>query len=91
MTQIVTASATRDGQPLYRQADGSWTPELAQASVLENESDASAQLEAARREEARVCDPYLIDVSRDEGRVVPVSFRERIRATGPTVPLHRSA
>ena len=42
MTQIVTASATRDGQPLYRQADGSWTPELARATVLENESDASA-------------------------------------------------
>ena len=91
MTQIVTASATRDGQPLYRRADGNWTPNLSAANVVDDEGDAKAQLEAARREEARVCDPYLIDVSRDGGRVVPISIRERIRATGPTIALHRSA
>ena len=91
MTQILTASATRDGQPLYRQASGGWTPVLAKARVLDDRDAAASQLDAARREEAMVCDPYLIEVDASQGAPVPVSFRERIRATGPTVPLHRSA
>ena len=91
MTQILTASATRDGQPLYRDASGAWTPQVDAARVLSSESEAAEQLEVARREEAQVCDPYLIDVSESGGKFVPVSFRERIRATGPTIALHRSA
>jgi hypothetical protein len=87
MPRILTASATRDGQPLYRQARGGWTPSLALASVLCDESEAASELDAARDEEATVCDPYLIDVETKGERIVPLSFREQIRATGPTVAI----
>ena len=87
MAQILTASATRDGQPLYREARGGWTPSLALARVLLDNDDAAEQLDEARLEEAKVCDPYLIEVEQQGEQFIPLSFRERIRSTGPTIAL----
>ena len=87
MAKIITANATRDGQPLYRQARGAWTPTLGLARVLDDAGSAEQALDDARAEEAQVCDPYLIDVEQRGTLIVPTSFREHIRSTGPTVAI----
>jgi len=81
----ITGSATNDGRPIYRDPRGAWTDRVVEAAVFEREHDRDEQLEAARREERVVCDPYPIEVERDGERLVPTRLKERIRADGPTV------
>jgi hypothetical protein len=79
---VVTASATADGGPLYLQRDGKWTRQISNAALLDDEEERARMLASAKCDEFTVCDPYLIVVSTPDRR--PVSFKERIRATGPT-------
>lgn len=91
MSLVVTASATQSGQPIYRTAEGAWSPELAAAAVHDEAEAAQRELEAARTQEAVACDPYVIEAIETEGArgptLQPVALKERIRATGPTVAI----
>ncbi len=88
---VVTASATKTGQPVYRAPADTWTERFDAAQSFGERALAEAALEAARREEAVVCDPYLIDAAHaeidGEPRLRPVALKEQIRADGPTVAL----
>lgn len=83
---MITGNATDDGAPIYLRADGSWTRVMADAKASESDELATA-LALAKAQQRIVCDPYVIDVKLVEGRPAPISVRERIRATGPTVLL----
>lgn len=87
---IVTASFTEDGAVAWRRADGSWTRAFTEAGPLEAEADAKALAAAAgQREQRLVSDPYVIEVAFESGDLRPLSARERIRATGPTIRVRR--
>ncbi|MCE2510413.1 MAG: DUF2849 domain-containing protein [Alphaproteobacteria bacterium] len=84
--QVVTANRLRDGDVVYLTAEHGWALWLDEAAVAETEVEAEALLkfgEAAEkaREVIRV---YLMKVERMEGKLDPLSARERIRAKGPT-------
>jgi hypothetical protein len=82
---LVTANRLRDGIPVYRTGDG-WSPAIADARLVP-ESESKALLAAAEDEPKpqTVVTPYLIEAVEEGGTVRPVTLRERIRATGPTI------
>lgn len=88
---IVTGKFTDDASNTYRRADGTWTRDLQQAGLLADEASAKAIVAAALANEQRqITDPYAIQVAQDgAGTLDPLTARERIRATGPTVRIRR--
>jgi sulfite reductase (NADPH) hemoprotein beta-component len=87
---VVTGKLTDDASNVYRRADGSWTRDLQQAGVVGDEATAKAQAASAvANEQRQITDPYVIEVHAADGTIDPLSARERIRASGPTVRVRR--
>jgi hypothetical protein len=82
--QVLTANRLDDGVVVFW-AGGGWTEDFPDAELLAPGSAAEAVLTKAKRLSTELVDPYLIDVRLDEGRPVPASYRERVRALGPTI------
>lgn len=87
MPQIVTANSLVDGDVVFRAADGRWVRPVDEAGLLRSKEEAAAAEAAALADvvAALVVDVAVIDVTEEDGRIVPVRLRERIRAFGPTV------
>jgi hypothetical protein len=84
---VVTGKLTDDASNVYRRADGSWSRDLQQAGLVSDEATAKAQAASAvANEQRQITDPYVIEVHAADGVIDALSARERIRATGPTVP-----
>lgn len=67
---------------------GRWVERFAEAELFDGEPAEAAET-AAKSQSRTVVDAYLIDLMDSEGVQVPVSYRERIRALGPTnIPEH---
>jgi sulfite reductase (NADPH) hemoprotein beta-component len=84
--QILTANRLADGDVVYLTADGGWSTSVDAARIADGK-EAAAALEAIGAKGAAdqvVVAPYLIEVGEDAGHVVPLRFRERIRAYGPS-------
>jgi sulfite reductase (NADPH) hemoprotein beta-component len=84
---IVTTNRLSDGAVVYLAAGGRWTGCLDDALAVAGE-DALAALTAVAAAAVRervVVAPYPIPVAVDDGRIRPLSQRERVRATGPTI------
>ena len=89
--QAATANRLRDGAVVFLGRDGGWTTDLQGARVAASADDAHRLTQAAEEavRAAQVVAPYLIAVSNDGGRWTPSSYRERIRAEGPSLALPR--
>jgi hypothetical protein len=88
---IVTANFTADGAVAYRRADGSWSRKLSEAGTFGTEAETAPVVsQVAKSEQRTVADPYGIDVGPGPEGPVALTARERIRATGPTVPVRRA-
>jgi hypothetical protein len=89
----VTGKFTDDAANVWRRADGTWSRDLQQAGIVSDEPTAKSQAAAAGANEQRqITDPYVIEVHADAGGTIdPLTARERIRATGPTVHTRRLA
>jgi sulfite reductase (NADPH) hemoprotein beta-component len=87
---VVTAKFTDDGSNAWRRTDGSWSHRLDDAGLYTAEAAAKAQVaESATKEQREITDPYVIEVYAADGTIDPLTARERIRATGPTIRLRR--
>ncbi|MDF2765442.1 MAG: nitrite reductase [Rhodospirillales bacterium] len=86
--QVITANRLVDGAVVYLSADGQWVQSLEEASVAEGEAAAAALVAAGDRAVAGrlVVAPYLIEVDRGPEGIQPRRYRERLRATGPSIP-----
>jgi hypothetical protein len=84
--KVVTANRLLDGEVVWQGADGTWVELLSLARVLEGKDQVEEALELAAKSVANreVVEAYEMDVTQDEGRLVPVRLREIIRAAGPT-------
>lgn len=91
--QMVIANRLADGLTVFRTADGAWVESIRQGAVVKTDDEARQLLEVAEADAARneVLGPYLIAITDDEGRRQPLSWREAIRASGPTVETGRTA
>lgn len=64
---------------------GQWVTQFAQAEVFDADDAAVSAEDTGKAQTGVVVDVYLIDLTQTpEGAVVPVSYRERIKALGPT-------
>lgn len=87
---VVTGKFTDDGANAWRRADGAWSRRLDDAELLNDEATGKAYAAAAVAHEQReISDPYVIEVHAASGTIDPLTARERIRASGPTVPVRR--
>jgi hypothetical protein len=84
--RLVTANRLRDGIPVYRTIDGGWSPAVDDAALV-GEAQSERLLADAQSgpPPLPVVAPYLVDAARIDGKVVPVTLREKIRAFGPTI------
>jgi hypothetical protein len=86
---VISAGRTSTGAPAYLAKDGSWTEQLQRALAIDGESERDRLLSVVARQEREVTDPYAFAVNVEGGKIDPLSKRELIRATGPTVPYRR--
>jgi len=84
--KIVTANRLDDGLVVYLNGAG-WSERIEDARIAGDDAAADGLLARAEGpgQEIRVIDPYLIEVARGDAAPRPVSYRETIRAQGPTV------
>ena len=81
--KALTGNLLRDGEAVFWRA-GAWAPRFKDAELFDDDAAAEAAEAAAKTEQTIVVDPYLIDVIESDGLWAPLSFRERIRALGPS-------
>jgi sulfite reductase (NADPH) hemoprotein beta-component len=80
--QVLTANRLLDGDVVFW-SGADWVEAFGDARLFQpGEGDAS--LTDAKALTTVLIDPYLIDVTLSDGLPAPVSYRERIRALGPT-------
>jgi hypothetical protein len=82
--KVLTANDLAGGQVVFLSEEG-WSDRYADARIFDDATAADAALETARATTLTLADPYLIDVAAVDGLPVPTSYRERIRALGPTI------
>ncbi len=83
--QVASANRLVDGMVVFLDEAGQWTERLERAAVARDKQAAQVLLERARAEAFSVVEPFLVAVVEDEeGRIEPLSLREKIRASGLT-------
>jgi hypothetical protein len=82
--KALTGNLLDDGEAVFLDHDGGWAPRFADAELFEDDAAAMAAEAHAKTQQTIVVDPYLIDVVPAEHGFAPLSFRERVRALGPT-------
>jgi hypothetical protein len=81
--KALTANRLADGEVVFW-ASGAWVEQFARAELFAEDPAAEAVEAAARAEITQAVDPYLIEVQPVDDGYAPVSYRERLRALGPT-------
>ena len=89
--QMIIASRLVDGRVVFMDAGSGWQDSIDEGVVLEDEAEAERRLSEAEQsvENCVIVDPYLIDVTLEDGGRRPVEVREAIRAFGPSVRTDR--
>ena len=86
--KALTANRLIDGDVVFWKA-GQWVEQFGDAQLWADDDPAAVEAEAAGKNQPKVVvDAYLIDLIESEGLWAPISYRERIRALGPTNHLH---
>lgn len=81
--KALTGNLLGDGETVFW-SQGAWVPRFKDAQLFDDDVRAEAAEASAKSALTVVVDPYLIDVVQSEGSWAPLSYRERIRALGPS-------
>ena len=81
--KALTGNLLGDGEAVFWRA-GAWMPRFKDAELFDDEVVAEGAEASAKSAQTVVVDPYLIDVIASDNGYAPLSFRERVRALGPT-------
>ena len=81
--KALTGNLLTDGEAVFWN-QGRWVPRFKDAQLFDDDAQAEEAEAQAKSALTVVVDPYLIDVIESEGLWAPLSFRERIRALGPS-------
>ena len=86
--KALTANRLADGEVVFW-ADGRWVERFSQAELFDDDVRAEAAEAKGKGQPTVVVEPYLIEVVESDDGVAPLSYRERLRALGPTnTPQH---
>ena len=91
MSQMIIANRLTDGVVVFMTADGAWVEAIADGYLFPDD-EAERQLELGGRGEldCEIIDPCLIEVEERDGIRTPTSYREEIRARGPSIQAETS-
>lgn len=81
--KVVTANRLLDGEVVFWKA-GQWVERFADAELFADVEPGEAAVAVGKSQPTVIVEPYLIDVTESGSGLAPVSYRERIRALGPT-------
>ncbi|HEY7852221.1 MAG TPA: DUF2849 domain-containing protein [Caulobacteraceae bacterium] len=82
--KALTANRLADGEVVFWKA-GVWVERFAEAELFADQDAADAAETRAKDQVKLLVEPYLIDVVDADGEgPAPLSYRERLRALGPT-------
>ena len=82
--KALTANRLADGEVVFGQG-GRWVESFGDADLFADDDPAGEAAEAhGKNQPTVVVEPYLIDLVESQGLWAPVSYRERIRALGPS-------
>lgn len=81
--KALTANRLDDGEVVFWRA-GEWRERFDEAELFDDPALAEAAEARGKAQPTVVVDAYLIDLSDNDGFWAPVSYRERVRALGPT-------
>lgn len=82
--KVLTANRLVDGEVVFWRG-GHWVERFADAEIFADDDPAGEGAVAVGiGQPTVVVEPYLIDIAEGPAGVAPVSYRERIRALGPT-------
>lgn len=85
--KAITANRLADGEVVFWNA-GDWVERFGQAELFDDDGAAEAAVAKAHQPTV-VVEPYLIEVVEEAAGPAPLSYRERLRALGPTnLPQH---
>jgi hypothetical protein len=82
--KAITANRLTDGEVVFWR-EGAWVERFGEAQLFsDDDASVAAAVETGKSQPNVVVDPYPIDLTETAAGVAPVSYRERIRALGPT-------
>lgn len=81
--KALTANRLIDGEVVFAKG-AEWVEHFADAELFDDDARAEAAEAHGKSQPTVVVDVYLIDLDQTDGIWTPVSYRERIRALGPT-------
>ena len=81
--KAITAYRLSDGEVVFW-SKGTWVERFAAAEIFTDDAAADVAAAASKTQITVAVDPYPIELSQVEGGLAPVSYRERVRAMGPT-------
>jgi hypothetical protein len=82
--KALTGNRLVDGEVVFWRK-GQWAERFADADLFADDDPAAEAAEAhAKNQPTVIVEPYLIDLVQSDGLWAPLSYRERIRALGPT-------
>jgi hypothetical protein len=86
-TSILTANRLSDGVVVFLDFEGAWSESIAEAVLARSPDEARALQDRGTYDAARnvIVEPYLVEVRETAGGVMPVRYRERVRAGGPSI------
>ena len=85
--KALTGNRLTDGDVVFWRA-GEWVERFVDAELFADAEAGEAAEASAKSQQTVIVDPYLNDLDESEGRWAPLSYRERLRALGPTNHLH---
>lgn len=82
--KVVTANRLIEGDAVWLTEDDRWSPDMAEAELIEDEAHAQLRLLFAKGQSHLVVGPELVDAAPSPSGPVPVHFREAFRTRGPS-------
>jgi hypothetical protein len=83
---MIIANRLTDGRVVFMTADGGWVESIADGYLIpDGESERLLETGTRGERDCAVIDPLLIEVEEQDGARTPTSYREEIRARGPSV------
>jgi len=81
--KALIANRLTDGEVVFWN-DGAWVERFADAQLFDDDAQAQAVEAQGQAQSTLVVDVYLIDLVEADGIWTPLSYRERLKALGPT-------
>ena len=87
--KVLTANNLLSGEAVFLSEGELWTPAISDALIATSSDDEAWITAAGQRAVGAqiVVEPYLIDVERRAGAIMPVRLREQLRTLGPSTRL----